>query len=276
MLFAKRSLFFVLWLFAFALGMGPCIANDSVEFFILICSYNNAQWCKKNLDSVFRQTYRRWKIYYIDACSTDGTGEIVDAYIQKRGFSRKCTVVHKTTRTSASENFYYAIKDCDPHKVVVQLDGDDWLPHSRALEKVATAYKDPSVWMTYGSYRTLPPVYVGPQMAYPEDVKKDCSFRQYRWLYAPLRTFYAALFHKIPMEEFLDEGRFIKVTHDMAFGFPLLEMASKGHSRFIIQALYMYNYSNPMSDFRSARQEQYRVERLVRSRPSYTPLDTLF
>jgi hypothetical protein len=97
-----------------------------------------------------------------------------------------------------------------------------------------------------------------------------------KWVYGHLRTFYAALFQKIPKEDFLLNGEFMKAAHDVAFAFPLLEMASKGHFLFINEVLYVYNCANPLSDFRLASRAQGEVAAYVCPKPPYKPLDSLF
>lgn len=243
---------------------------------ILIGSYNNAKWCKKNLKSVFRQTYPHWRIHYVDDCSTDGTGAIVDAYIKKKGFADKCTVQHNLINKKAIANYYFATQGFDPHEVVVNLDGDDWFAHKRVLERLASVYKDPNVWMTYGSYKTWPKKTTAVTEPFPPEVIRDRSYRSYKWVLSHVRTYYAALFQKIPMEDLFYQGEFMKVGWDVAFMIPMAEMASNGHFRFIKKVLYVYNCSNPISDFRIASREQHDVEAFVRTKPPYKPLEKLF
>src|SRR3990170_5070953 len=40
---------------------------------IVIPSYNNGEWCLRNLISAFSQNYTNYRIIYIDDCSTDNT-----------------------------------------------------------------------------------------------------------------------------------------------------------------------------------------------------------
>ena len=115
-----------------------------------------------------------------------------------------------------------------------------------------------------------------PAAPFPKRVIQERSFRKYRWVLSHLRSYYAALFQKIPMEDFLLNGQFMKAAHDVAFMFPLVEMASNGHFRFIKEVLYVYNCANPLSDFRRAVAEQGAVGRMVTSKPPYAPLDKLF
>jgi len=50
---------------------------------LIVASYNNTQWYKWNLDSIFNQKYKNYHVIYIDDCSKDDTYELVKNYITK-------------------------------------------------------------------------------------------------------------------------------------------------------------------------------------------------
>ena len=67
----------------------------------------------------------------------------------------------------------------------------------------------------------------------------------------------------------LYEGKFFNVTWDLAIMFPMLEMASDGHIRFIPDVLYIYNADNPLSDIKQQRELQKRLEDVIRKKTRY-------
>lgn len=274
----KKGLYGIIWLCAAFSNITQCNAQteESVEFIVLITSYNNARWYKQNLDSVFCQTYSRWKIHYVDDCSTDGTGLFVEKYVQERGFSNKCTIVHNPVNQDALANYYKAISSFDPHIVVVNLDGDDRLAHPKVLEKLASLYRDPHVWMTYGSFVLDQGGWRGCAEAFPSEVLRTRSFRKYKWVLSHLRTYYAGLFQRIKKEDLLIDGKFFKHATDLSYMFPLVEMASEGHFVYVNEILYLYNNTNPLSVERTRRPQQLAEEAYIRALPSYRPLDKLF
>ena len=71
---------------------------------ILIPSYNNINYYKRNLDSVVSQKYNNWHAYYIDDCSTDGTREAVERYIEEQDAGDKITLVRNQNRMLALAN----------------------------------------------------------------------------------------------------------------------------------------------------------------------------
>jgi hypothetical protein len=62
----------------------------------------------------------------------------------------------------------------------------------------------------------------------------------------------------------------------MVMMFPMLEMASRGHFKFIKEVLYIYNTVNPISVWRDRLQLQLEVETELRTRPPYQALGRLF
>ena len=72
----------------------------------------------------------------------------------------------------------------------------------------------------------------------------------------------------------LYDGNFFDVTWDMAFMFPMLEMAA-GHFKFIPDVLYVYNQGNVLNDFRQKVVRQIRCKYHVSSKEKYTPIASL-
>ena len=76
-------------------------------------------------------------------------------------------------------------------------------------------------------------------------------------------------------------GEFFAVNADMATMIPMLEMCapkdvhSPNHSKFIPDIMYIYNYNNPLQDERIHRQEQLDIEKIIRAKKPYEPLNSL-
>ena len=105
---------------------------------------------------------------------------------------------------------------------------------------------------------------------------KQCQFRKYNFVTSHLRTFYAKLFQNIKKDDLRYKGAFYRGGWDLAILFPMLEMASRGHIRFIKDILYHYNCTNPISDARIHSHEQRVANITVRARKPYKPLHRLF
>lgn len=241
------------------------------QFVIIIPSYNNEQWCFKNLSSVLEQDYPYFRIIYIDDLSSDTTLSKVKAFIREYDADNKITLIANTQRKGACANFYYAIQSCNPNEIIVMLDGDDWLADNHVLSILNEAYADPSVWITYGQFKEFPSGYLGSAQALPQWVIETQSYREYDWVTSHLRTFYAFLFQKIKKEDLMYQDEFFPMAWDLAMMFPILEMAGQ-HSKFIPNILYIYNRATPINDNKVNINLQRHLDGVIHRMAKYQPL----
>ena len=252
--------------------------NDALEFVIVIPSYNNERWYKANLDSVVNQTYPHFSIHYINDCSQDKTGQLVDQYVKDAGLENngKIQVTHNSLRRGAMANLFTLTPAIDPKQVVLVVDGDDRLAHTGILDILAKVYADKKMWLTHGNYTTEPFTKASYCKEYSKRVYKKLKFRSSKWMGCQLRTFYAKLFHLIKKEDLMFNGEFLPMTYDLGIMFPMLEMASDGHVRFIEEPIYIVNTVNPISDRKKNAKLQKELDVHLRNLPSYPPLKELF
>lgn len=236
---------------------------------VVVPSYKNSQWYEKNLASIVAQKYENFRVIYIDDCSPDNTGELVEKYIAKHNIGHKIKLIRNTVRVGAMQNLYDAIHSCEDDEIIVTLDGDDWFAHPEVLTKLDTIYSDPNVWMTYGQYRSWPDNGIGCSRQIPAHVIDGNSFRTFGWCSSHLRSFYTWLFKKIKREDFLDpQGKFYPMAWDLAMMFPMLEIS--GHrSKFVPDVLYIYNVANPINDSKVNIQLQQGLEKIIRGKKKY-------
>lgn len=214
---------------------------------IIITSFNNQDWYQKNLDSVYLQDYENYRVIYIDDCSPDGTGLLVEAYVKERGQEFRTTIIRNPEWRSQMANHYLAVYMCDDNEIVCQLDGDDHLYDENTLNRVNETYLSGNVWLTVGrplhsTGERLPDI--RPNQA--QIIQKN-SYRQDGWYFNHLRTFKAWLFKLIKVQDFFFRGNFANMAPapDVAMMYPMYEMAGK-HGRVIYDLLYVINVRNPI------------------------------
>ena len=122
-----------------------------LPFVIVICSYNNAKWVEKNLDSVRKQKYKNYRIIYVDDCSGDGTSRLVEEYINKYNMQDKIILIKNKFRHRKLNNIYNVFHSCKDNEIIVQLDGDDWFKSDQALSVFNTTYLN-GYWLVYGQF----------------------------------------------------------------------------------------------------------------------------
>jgi glycosyltransferase involved in cell wall biosynthesis len=263
-------------LFTLVTGQLLAIAPSPPHFVFIIPSYNNEKWAIRNISSCTSQTYRNWHLYYIDDCSGDNTASIIKKYIEDHNLQERCTLIENEKRKGALANIYNAIMLCQPTDIIVTVDGDDFLIDTLVLEILASYYSDGRTWMTYGDFICNHPAWKSCCRYIPSEIAEKNKFRQYKWVSSHLRTFYAKLFQLIKKEDLMWKGKFFPMTWDMAFMFPMLEMSSRGHFKFIPRPLYLYNVQNPLNDYKVNAQLQRDLEEYVRNMKPYKPLKKLF
>jgi len=264
------QLFILLLSFTYFFASG----SDERPLVIVIPSYNNAQYYQKNLDSVFNQKYENYRVIYIDDCSPDGTYDLVKQYVAECAQEDSIILLKNKERRGALANHYKAVHSCADHEIIVQLDGDDWFAHEHVLARINKAYDNPHVWITYGQHEIYPTGERGKCRHMPKAIIKRHAYREYDWITSALRTFYAGLFKCIKLQDLLYEGDFFATACDLAFMYPMLEMAS-GKIKFIDRVLYIYNCETPYNDFKERIVMQLHEEHVIRSRPKYEPIGSL-
>lgn len=252
--------------------------KEDKRFLIIIPSYNNEAFVEKNLDSVFKQEYKNYRVIYIDDASSDNTYEKTYEAIKKYQAEDRVTLIRNPQNHKALYNIYYAVHSASNEEIVVLLDGDDWFSHTKVLSLLNQYYNDPAVWLTYGQYMTYPGYSKGlcrrpffKSLQRGKVRSKEPFSKEGDWIYSHLRTFYAGLFKRIPLKDQLYQGSFYSSAWDLAIMMPMLEMARE-HAVFIPDVLYIYNRETPLNDDKVRLEEQMRLNRHIRNLPTYAQL----
>lgn len=244
------------------------LVKEEKPFVVIIPSYNNEDYVEKNLWSVLEQEYENFRVIFIDDGSTDDTFKRATDCVESFNAGDGVTFIRNQTNYKALYNLYYAIQSLPDETIVVIVDGDDWLSHSRVLKELNRYYNDPNTWMTYGQYITYPkyekgkPLFLNSQK---RNLRGEITFPQ-------LRTFYAGLFKQIKLKDLLYKGDFFKASWDSAVMFPMWEMARE-HSVFIPDILYVYNRESPLNDDKIHKEKQRMYNRYISSLAPYSSLE---
>lgn len=270
--FIFRTIFFIFVPFSVIPIQSSNKPTQELPIVVVIPSYNNKECYEKNLSSVFEQKYQNYSVIYIDDASPDGTGKLVQDYVKEHNQGHRFTLIKNKKRVGALANIYNAISQCRPYEIVANLDGDDWFYNEHVLEKLNQVYSDPHVWVTYGQFVYYPTGAPGWAEQVPEAIIAANEFRDYNWVTTALRSFYAGLFHKIHKEDLLYEGTFYQMAADLAYMWPIVEMAGV-HSRFIPDVLYVYNVETGINDGVKDREQQLNLGFHIRTKKRYQPVE---
>lgn len=211
---------------------------------VMTTFYNAAEYIERCVGSLMGQRFRDFTCYLIDDMSTDDSVEKARAMIQ--GDERFVLIVNEEKKY---KNLNYIgilndIPEIDENEVVVELDGDDWLPESKVLGRINDIYQDENVWITNGSFKYSSGAegFSAPQVFF--DI-----LRTQRFTASHLRTWKVFLWREIKDEDHKDDnGDYLRVNADLAYMIPMLEMAGPKHYRYLPETNLTYNEMNPIND----------------------------
>jgi len=243
-------------------------------FVVVSCSRNAGDHALRCLESVFVQRYNRSLVrhLFIDDASDDGTHEkIVEWLAGHPGHSVE--YLHRQTRLGGTFNTLDGIGRAGDEAVVVELNGDDWLPDPGVLSFFSRVYADAAVWMTYNTCR----VHNGPPAdwarPYTTDTIDRNDFRDVPgWSASHLHTFRKRLFDHLDAETFIDPatGAYWDCADDQALYLGLLELAGR-HSRHVHRVTCIYNFWEASHSFQDSEKSVSTAARVRRGR-KYHPL----
>ena len=233
--------------------------KPSVNFKIIIPSYNNATWYKENLDSVANQDYTSWKIVYLDSDSTDNTVDLVEQYSKEIKISENVNIVRGNNKRSTT-TLYKAVKNyCKDTDVVLFLDGCDKLAHTHVLSDIANKFSDPKIWLVHSTYST-------------PDLYKNPTTRHIQFPGAPV-AIYARIIEKIRRQDIETEPDNVSYTPDTPIVTLAMQLTS-GHGTYIPSIMYIQNPEKPECEKYIGGKEKF--SHIAQTKKIYKPHNTHF
>lgn len=212
---------------------------------VAVTLYNSADIVERTLSSIMSQTYKNFVCYITDDLSTDNSVEVVRKFIE--GDDRFKLIVNTEKRYQGGN--YDLIcrytEGVDDEDIVIEVDGDDWLAHSKVFERIVEVYERSDVWITNGSFR-----YADGRMGFSSPVTDFDSLRVKAYTASHLRTWKVFLWRAINPNDLKYKGDYWSTTGDLSFMYPMLEMSGNEHYKFVSDIHYVYNGQNPLSDHR--------------------------
>jgi glycosyltransferase involved in cell wall biosynthesis len=236
---------------------------------VLVAMRNASAYLPRCIESLQAQSFSSFHAYVVDDFSDDGSDVVA------RGLTAgdpRFEVVRNSRRIYVAGNYQQILRrgEIDDDDVVVTVDGDDWLPDEHVFARIVEAYADPEVWMTWGSFIGLRHgrYWRGVSDPVPDVTKlRTEDFRT-----SHLRTWKVFLWRAIRDEDLRGpSGEYWPGGADLAYLFPMLEMATNAHARHLPDVNYVYNFDNPLCSSTSRRDVVDRCVSLIRAKPSYPP-----
>ena len=159
--------------------------------------------------------------------------------------------------------------------IIVTVDADDWLASSRVLSILDGYYsREPGLLITHGSWRSFPDEYAPTNNGAYSELDFVNGLRRVPFRASHLRSFKYKLWRLIKHRDLVDtDGGHIKVSGDLSFMWPMLEMAGVSRVRYIPEVLYVYNQETCHNDSKNSLEEQMFYTELFAAKPPYHKVD---
>lgn len=240
--------------------------KENFLFNIIVPVFNSEKYIEKCLNSIVKQSYKRFQVQVVDDCSSDSSYEIASSVCQEK---KNFKVFRNNRRIGALHNIFNLLNTeiKEPSKTIdLIIDGDDYLYSSDVLNIVEEKYMQTNCLITYGSHISSKGV---KGKKYPLLIREFDLFRKYFWYASHLKTYRHDLWLSLNPQDLLNKnGEYFTVACDLAIMFPLLEMAGN-RQEFIKDILYFYNEDNPISDHKIRRKEQILAAKEIRQKNRY-------
>ncbi|MCB1109841.1 MAG: hypothetical protein KDK64_02580 [Chlamydiia bacterium] len=185
----------------------PVIQNKS--FVVITYAQEAGGRASQSLLSALGQDYSEFRVIYIN----DGTGEELP-------FSDdRITFVQHEPSLGSVESLYRAIQSCRSDEVVVLIRSEELLAHPDVLSHLNRYFADPDVWVVSGEEMHL------------NSYQKLSSGRHYQ-------AFYAGLFHRLKLQDFLENSAFYQGDYEEII-MPHLIGLSREHAYLIQEPLLL-------------------------------------
>ena len=241
-----------------------------MTFHVVVTFCNAGPYLLRCIKSIQQQRSVPWQCWVYDDCSVDDSYERVASLIRSDSRFRWHYNTYKHWMVGNLLQFRSRL-DVHDEDVVVQVDGDDWLPDAEVLSRIDEAYSDGNTWLTYGNF-----LRVGAstqQVGYCRKVVAAKDVRALPWTSSAIRTFKVFLLRAIHLDDLLwTDGEFIPAAGDLALMFPMIEMAGDERSKCLSDINYCYNVTNPYNDFRVRKMVQQEIDLHLRRKPPYSLL----
>lgn len=125
--------------------------NNKVD--IIIPAYNSQKYISKTIKSVFRQTYKNWKLIIIDDASTDDTKKILEKIYKKKKDRKKIIILKNNINRGQAFSRNRGLK-YSKSKFVTFLDSDDFWDKNKLKNQIKFMLRN-NYDFTYTDYKII-------------------------------------------------------------------------------------------------------------------------
>ena len=241
--------------------------KTNTRIIVLTTVYNCEDWIQNCVKSIQGQTYQNFECYLLDDMSTDGSVSKAEEVISG---DDRFHVVRNTKKFYQAGNYDQIIRSADVRDddIIVEIDGDDWLPDNDVFQRVFDAYSDGETWLAFGQFK-----YADGRPGFAKQIPvSQCRTKVFTMSH--MRTWKAFLWRAIKVDDlYTDTGWYSDGGGDVFFMTPMYEMATERHTKFMPDINYVYNEDNPINDHKRTDSPQHHHAAIARSKKPYSPIN---
>ena len=99
---------------------------------VALCTYNGVNHLTEQLQSILNQSFRNLEVVVVDDKSSDGTVELVHAYMKE--FPNRIKFYQNNTNLGFNKNFEKALSLCSGDLIAISDQDDIWMPDKISLQ----------------------------------------------------------------------------------------------------------------------------------------------
>ena len=123
-------------------------SSDGFSVAVVVPVYNVSKYLPECLDSLLKQTHRNFTVFCVDDGSTDGSGDILDAYAAK---DSRILALHKSNGgVSSARNFALDLIEQSSFDGICFVDSDDFVTPNFLQHYVETAISENADYVVCG------------------------------------------------------------------------------------------------------------------------------
>lgn len=247
------------------------------KFIIITTAYNVGGWIDKTIESIANQDHDNYLHIIVNDNSNDNTVKVINELKHD-----KLVMLDNTNNGSQCKAFLCAWdwvirNDFNDEVIIVEVDGDDWLPDSNILGYLNKIYQNNKIWMTSGQYLIYPQMKNGGhKVAWEQwvdvNIDNENLYRKVAFPYSHLKTYKLHLLNKIRREDLInpETNDYFDCIFDHVLCLPMVEMAGRDRIHVCERDTYVLNRSEGLGNESSVNvAKQKQTEQIVRNKLRY-------
>ena len=239
------------------------------RFIIVSPGYNGVDFIPSWKACIENQSYKNYKVIFIDDASTDNTKEVASNMLS--GWKPLAKAIYREENKGILYNKTIPLLEwgeMEDDDIVVILDEDDLFHNDFVLEYLNNVYQDEAIWFTYG---TLMGTNSGVMRHFCQPIPQNASIRKLPWITSQLKTVKWFVYKNVLKKDLMDmNGEWFKACSDLSMFWPIIEMIGPRHIKFIPHVTYIYREATGKNVHLTNREYQLACDKFLRGKKEYT------